>query len=117
MFRKLFKRGGSSPSKAEPDDQHGIDCDCNYCPTCGEAYRAEIETCAECGVQLVPGAEKLAGLQQRQAELRSLSMDISAGDELVTIQAGKVRYLKEQQQLLKAAQVPSVLAGDNPAKG
>lgn len=44
-------------------------------------------------------------------------MEISAADQLVTIQSGKLNYLKPLQQLLKAGYVPSILAGDPASKG
>lgn len=42
---------------------------------------------------------------------------ISAEDELVALQTGKLSSLKPLQQLLKADYIPSLLSGDNSSKG
>jgi len=42
----------------------------NYCPECDEEYRADIKMCADCGVALVSGGEKIVAekkLQERRA--------------------------------------------------
>ncbi len=106
-----------SDEKTAGGNRHGIDEDCNYCPQCGEEYRAEIETCASCSVALISGSEKLAALSPQQAAPSPHDMRISADDELVTIQEGKLGQLKPLQHLLKAAYIPSILAGDNTSKG
>ena len=116
MFRRLFSLIRSS--EEAPDDNHyGIDTDCNYCPNCGDAYRAEIATCPDCSIPLISGSEKLAILRQQETVSHSHSTEISADDELVAIQIGKLGYLKPLQKLLKAEYVPSILAGDNASKG
>jgi len=116
MFRKLFGRTRSDKQTAD-GNRHGIDEGCNYCPQCGEAYRAEIETCASCSVALISGSEKLAALSPQEAAPSPRDMRISADDELVTIQEGKLGQLKPLQHLLKAAYIPSILAGDSTSKG
>ncbi len=116
MFRRLFSLSRSR--EEAPDDNHyDIDADCNYCPKCGDAYRAEIATCPECSLSLISGSEKLAILRQQETVSHSHSVEISADDELVAIQIGKLGYLKPLQKLLKTECVPSILAGDNPSKG
>ena len=57
MFRKLFGLARSDEKKTGAN-HYDIDTDCNYCPNCGEAYRAEIATCADCSIALMSGAEK-----------------------------------------------------------
>ena len=116
MLRRLFSLD-RSPAKSAAHKHGDIDTDSNYCPQCGAEYRAEIETCADCGVALIPGVEKLANLRQQDAGAQTYSMEISAADQLVTIQSGKLTYLKPLQQLLKAGYVPSILAGDPASKG
>lgn len=116
MFRKLFGLGKSNKKVAD-NNQYNIDIECNYCPKCGDEYRAEIETCATCAVPLQSGSEKLAVLKQREANSSPRSMEISDEDELVTIHAGKLPSLKSLQHLLKAEYVPSLLFGDNASKG
>lgn len=116
MFRRLFSRRESA-EKTPGTNSYGIDEDCNYCPDCGDAYRAEIEACPACSIPLISGSEKLAIVSRRETDPPPHAADISADDELVTIQKGKLGQLKSLQQLLKAEQVPSILAGDHVSKG
>ena len=116
MFRRLFSLGRPGEEAAE-SNHCGIDADCNYCPKCGDEYRAEIPSCPACLVPLIAGSEKVALVKQQETGPPPHSTEISAADELATIQTGKLGYLKPLQQLLKAEYVPSILAGDNPSKG
>ena len=116
MFRRLFGLGKSGQEAAD-NNQYDIEADCNYCPKCGDEYRAEIKTCPACSIALESGSEKLAILRQQETGSPSRSMEISADDELVAVQIGKLGDLKPLQQLLKAAYVPSLLSGDNASKG
>ena len=116
MFNRLFSLGRSGKGVVDTN-QSDIDADDNYCPKCGEEYRAEIETCAHCSVPLIPGSEKLVLLRQQEAGLHSHSMEISADDELVTLQTGKLMDLKALQQLLKKEYISSMLAGGDTSKG
>jgi len=116
MFRKLFSFGRSGEEAAD-NNQYDIDVDSNFCPKCGDEYRAEIATCPTCSIRLIPGSEKLAILSQQETGSPSHFIEISADDELVTLQTGKLGSLKPLQQLLKAEYVPSILAGDNDSKG
>jgi hypothetical protein len=116
MFLKLFGLGKSN-KKVTENNQYNIDIECNYCPKCGDEYRAEIETCATCAIPLQSGSEKLEMLMQLEANSSPRSMEISEEDELVTIHGGKLNSLKSLQHLLKAEYVPSLLFGDIPSKG
>lgn len=116
MFRKLFGLDRSA-KEAPGNNQYDIDTDCNYCPKCEEEYRAEIDTCASCSVPLIPGSEKLENLTRQHAGVQSYSMEISADDELVTLQTGKLADLKSVQHLLKKEYIPSMLAGGDASKG
>ena len=116
MLQRLF--GLTRSDKSETDDnRHGIDTDCNYCPKCEEEYRAEIETCAACSIRLMPGAEKLALLRRQEAVSHPSSMEISADDELVDLQTGKLIELKQLRHLLEKQHIPSILAGEGITKG
>ena len=116
MFGKLFGLGKSNKKVAD-NNQYNIDIECNYCPKCGDEYRAEIETCVTCAISLQAGSEKLKMLMQQEANSSPRSMEISTEDELVTIHGGKLNSLKSLQHLLKAEFVPSLLSGDNASKG
>ena len=116
MFRKLF--GLDKPAGVAPEpNRYGIDTDSNYCPDCGEEYRAGFDTCADCGVKLISGAAKLDEARQRDPGEPSSSMDISTDDDLITIQTGKLGYIKSLQHILKGEKVPSLLASENASKG
>ena len=116
MWRKLLGLGKES-STTSIDNPYGIDTDANFCPACGQEYRAGFDTCADCGVSLMPGTEKLAQLRQQDTGGEEYSMEISAADQLVAIQTGKLGYIKPLQQLLKKEQVPSLLVSVDGAKG
>lgn len=116
MLRKLFGLDKPAVEPSEPN-RYGIDTDSNYCPDCGEEYRAGFDTCADCGVPLISGAAKLDEARQQDPGAPSYSMDISTDDELVTIQTGKLGYIKSLQHILKNERVPSLLASENASKG
>lgn len=116
MLQKLFGFGRSKTNETE-SNRYGIDTDCSYCPKCEEEYRAEIESCPACSIPLTPGAEKLALLRQQATAAASYSMEISAADELVALQTGKLMNLKQLQQILGKKHIPSILAGGDSSKG
>ncbi len=116
MFRRLFNWPRSG-EKTVGINRYGIDEDCNYCPQCGEAYRAEIKTCTACSIPLIPGSEKLTVLSKQETLPPENYTEISADDELVTIQSGKLGQLKPLQHILMAAYVPSILGGDGASRG
>ena len=88
-----------------------------YCPSCGDEYRAGVTTCSSCKVPLVSGKERLAEVQGRERARASRSMDISPGDALVAIRAGKMRDLKPLQFLLAKELIPARIVGDNAGCG
>lgn len=116
MFHRLFSFGKSVKGAAD-NNPYDIDTDCNYCPECEEEYRAEIATCASCSIPLIPGSEKLMLLRRQEADQQPGSMEISADDELVTLQVGKLINLKPLKHLLKKEHIPSILAGGDTSKG
>ncbi|MBT8347377.1 MAG: hypothetical protein KJO28_13855 [Desulfofustis sp.] len=116
MFRRLF--GLDKPaSESSESNRYGIDTDSNYCPECGEEYRAGFDTCADCGVALISGIKKLDEVRQQDTGPSSYSMDISTDDDLIAIHTGKLGYIKSLQHILKSEQVPSLLASENASKG
>jgi predicted amidophosphoribosyltransferase len=85
-----------------------IDPELKYCTRCKEEYRADIDTCAECGAPLQSGAD-LLGQQHRQAE-RPQSIDPSA--TLVDIRRGSMLQIKQVQALLARQHIPSLTVAD-----
>ncbi len=116
MLHRLFGLSRSRKNTVD-NNRYGIDINCNYCPVCEEEYRAEIETCASCSISLISGSERLELLRRQEADFHSHSAEISAADELVTLQTGKLLNLKQLQQILKKDCIPSVLAGGNTSTG
>ena len=90
-----------------------IDPEHNYCPRCGDEYRADIETCAACGIGLLRGAHLLA----RQAEQRqaSRSLAIEPGAPVVTVHKGPLLQIKALQATLQDRGLPSLVATEDGA--
>lgn len=113
MLKKLFGWGKSSAEVQHPDAARlGVDLDMNYCPSCGDEYRADIEQCVSCKVALISGAENLEAKRQQEKAFNGKSMDISADDDLVTIKNGKLRDLKPYQILLERQRIPALLTSE-----
>lgn len=114
MFKKLFewvKEDGSSGIAKV--GRLNIDQEMNYCPQCGDEYRANINRCGSCDVGLVPGKEQLEKLRMGDLTLNKRSMDITAQDQRVVIRNGKLRDLKSLQVLLAKERVPSIISGES----
>lgn len=85
-----------------------------YCPQCNDEYRAGIEKCASCEVDLLNGVEMLARLEGKSSVR---NMEISADDQLVDIIKGQIINIKNLQSLLKSEGFPSIIAGDSNSCG
>ncbi len=116
MFSKFsfFKK---KTGQADPASQvvAGIDPELQYCPTCGGEYRADIERCAVCQIDLISGAQKLALLQHTDRQFSSRSMEITAEDKLITLRKGQVKDIKYFQKLLADQRIPSIIGGEADA--
>lgn len=96
---------------------HGVCSEMNYCPDCGDEYRADRTKCAACDIDLITGKEKLARIQEQEKILSGRSMDISIDDELVTLRKGALKDVKQLQSLLLKERIPSILASDEQSCG
>jgi len=94
-----------------------IDPDLKYCPQCRDEYRAEIERCATCGVELLSGRRMLEMEERQKARMASRSMTISPDDELVDIRKGTVIDIKQLQSLLEKEGIPALAVGDPASCG
>lgn len=115
MFLKFFGKKSTGKHAGRPEQTarvHGIDQEMNYCPSCGDEYRADIGTCSSCDVALISGEEKLQKYREEQQVLDERSMEILITDELVNIRKGPIKEMKTLQKLLAEARVPGILAGD-----
>lgn len=99
--------------------KYDIEPDLQYCPRCGDEYRAEIRMCASCDVELIPG-ERLIALREEEQSKGTRSMNIGPDDELVAVRKGAVVQIKQLQAYLEKHGVPSVISaeeGSNCGKG
>lgn len=93
------------------------DPDLKYCPKCDEEYRAEMESCASCNVELLSGQERLAMEEAAKKKKYSRSMEIASDDEMANIRKGPLHDMKQLQSILAAENIPSILAGDGDSCG
>jgi hypothetical protein len=96
---------------------HGIYSEMNYCPACGDEYRADQTTCAACDRELISGTQKLALIREKEKQRSGRSMEISVDDELVTLRKGALKDIKQLQYLLAKDRIPAMLAGDEQSCG
>ncbi|MFW2367846.1 MAG: hypothetical protein ACN4GW_15630 [Desulforhopalus sp.] len=112
MFLNFFGKKGKEPASDQPDLVHDVDTTMNYCPRCGDEYRADIASCASCNVPLISGEEKLSQVLDQKEIRADRSMELSPDDELLTIRKGSVNDIKSLQKMLAADRIPSLIAGD-----
>jgi len=90
-----------------------IEDDLKYCPRCQEEYRAEAETCADCGGTLLTGRAFKEELAAREAARAGRSMEITPDDELVDVRRGPVIQIKSYQSLLAEHRIPALAVGES----
>lgn len=110
LFRKKEESAGDIGRKGS-----GIDPGLKYCPQCGDEYRAEIDRCAGCGVELISGVQRLAMEQARNRGRTGRSMEIAAGEALVTLRSGQLKDIKVLQRQLADERIPSIIGGEGGA--
>jgi len=92
--------------------------DLKYCPECGDEYRPEISRCAVCGADLLLGVEMAEKAQELEARRqRMASMELRAAEDLVPIHRADLREVKNLQELLADALIPSRIAADDSSCG
>lgn len=77
--------------------------DCMYCPQCGDEYRAEITTCAECKVALISGAHMAQGKTAPQYRA------IAPHEELVAVRRGPLLLVRQWEDYLRRAGLASLV--------
>ncbi len=92
-----------------------IDPELKYCPGCEDEYRAEIERCAVCGMELLSGQQILE--MQKAGKEKNLPQEISADDELVDIRKGSMVEIRNIQTLLENEGIASVTTGGDKSCG
>ncbi len=85
MFLKFFSKKPEKNNASQNDRVivHGVDREMNYCPACGDEYRADVSHCGTCDIPLISGREKLERVWKSRKLLLERSMEIGPGDELV----------------------------------
>jgi len=69
-----------------------IDPELQYCPRCGDEYRAEMRTCAACTVELVSGQALLAAVKpQAPAQVVEIGVD----EPVAALRSGPLPQMKE----------------------
>jgi hypothetical protein len=99
-----------------PAMNKNIDPDLNYCPHCNDEYRAEISTCAACGIDLLSGDQMLALFTDRnRPQTTSRSLEIHPEESVLTVRKGPVLQIKELQAYLLRGGIPSLALKENGA--
>jgi hypothetical protein len=121
MLNKLFgwKKKGKEVGREVNTTHPDVDPSMRYCPQCGDEYRAGIDRCHVCEVDLISGEDKIATLKKEAKLNGERSMEISPEDRLIAIRNGKVRDLKPYQVLLARHTIPALINGEsgNCSKG
>jgi hypothetical protein len=89
-----------------------IDPDLKYCPECNDEYRAEIEKCAACGIDLITGLQKIEMEEARQKKLESRTAELSPDDDLVGLRRGPLPEMRHIAALLDVENIGTLLLGD-----
>lgn len=90
-----------------------IDPELMYCPDCGDEYRTEIVQCAACCTELIQGSVVLKKMAAKK-DNKGRFAEITAGDTLITVQAGSLADMKKLKRLFDKEYIPSLLASENP---
>ena len=94
-----------------------IEPDLKYCPECGDEYRAEIEKCAACGLELITGLQKMEIEEARRRKLASRTAELSPDDDLVVIHRGPLKDIRRLAELLEMERIGSLISGDEKSCG
>jgi hypothetical protein len=91
-----------------------IEPDLKYCPQCADEYRAEIQTCATCGLELLTGVQMQARLEASQQKKAPRSLEIFPDEPMTAIRKGPVLQMKQLQSYLLQHGIPSLAAKEIP---
>lgn len=89
-----------------------VEPDLKYCPKCDDEYRAEIERCAACGIDLITGVQKIAIEEERRKKLARRVRELSPDDNLVRIRRGPLPEMQHLANLLDRERIGTLLVGD-----
>lgn len=83
-----------------------------YCPQCQDEYRADIESCADCKITLLTGAEMLDLVSRSQMLRNQRRGELSADDDIVTIHKGTLADLKKLEAAFVRENIGMMIVGD-----
>ncbi len=89
-----------------------IEPDLKYCPKCNDEYRAEIEKCAACAIDLITGRQKMEMEEALRQKLESRISELSPDDDLVPIRRGTLPVMRHLANLLNGQRLGTLLVGD-----
>ncbi len=93
-----------------------IEKDLKYCPECRDEYRAEIHSCAACGIELITGEQLLSSGRGKKAKRVALA-ELGEHDTLALLQVGGIQEMKKLKKGLAAIGISSVLAKSDNCGG
>ena len=91
-----------------------IEPDLKYCSQCNDEYRAEIQTCAVCGLELLTGVQMLARVEASQQRKSARTLEILPEDPMTTVRKGPVMQMKQLQSFLLEQGIPSLAIKESP---
>ncbi len=93
-----------------------IEKDLKYCPECRDEYRAEIISCAVCGIELITGKQLLSSGRSEKTKKVALA-EIGEHDTLTVLQVGGIQEMKKLKKGLSTIGIPSIMAKSDNCGG
>jgi hypothetical protein len=94
-----------------------VEPDLKYCTQCNDEYRAEIEKCAACGIDLITGQQIIELEEARKKELGNRVSDLTPEDDLICIRRGPLAEMQHLSNLLDGQRIGTLLVGDTSTCG
>jgi len=98
-------------------EEEMIDPELKYCPECEDEYRAEIEKCASCDVDLITGQQKMEMEEARRRKLESRTKELNPDDDLVIVRQGSLPDMQYLADILDKENIGALLMGDKKSCG
>ena len=89
-----------------------IEPDLKYCPKCNDEYRADIEKCAACGIDLITGKQKIEMEEARRKKLENRVSELSPDDDLIRVRRGPLSEMRYLSNLIYNERIATLLVGD-----
>ena len=89
----------------------------NYCPSCKDEYRPDIEKCAGCGVLLLSGSEMNSRSGSAKEHADGNLNELQPDDDLVVVRSGPNAEIKGYMSVLAESGFAALLASDESSCG